>query len=89
MGKMLSVFVAVGILCAATTALAMERTYKTTGKVKSVDLMNHVITLEGGSTYKIARGVNIKGVKPGQKVTLTYTEISGTIEASAVMPAVD
>jgi hypothetical protein len=51
--------------------------------------MQHVITLEGGSTYKVARGVNIKRMKAGQKVTLTYSGFGGTIEASAVAPAVD
>ena len=59
MGRLLSVFAAVGILGAATVALAAEATYRTTGKIKSVDLMRHVITLENSSTYKVARGVNI------------------------------
>ena len=71
MGRLLSVFAAVGILSAATVALAAEATYRTTGKIKSVDLMQHVITLENGSTYKVARGVNIKGTKAGQKVTVS------------------
>jgi hypothetical protein len=89
MGKMLSLFAAAGILGVATLALAEEATYRTTGTIKSVDLMQHVITLEDGSTYKVARGVNIKRMKAGQKVTLTYSGFGGTIEASAVAPAVD
>ena len=60
-----------------------------TGKIKSVDLMRHVITLENGSTYKVARGVNIKGTKAGQKVTVTTSGFGGTIEASAIAPSVD
>jgi hypothetical protein len=51
--------------------------------------MKHVITLENGSTYKVAQGVNIKNMKVGQKVTLTYSGFGGTIEASAIAPAVD
>ena len=43
----------------------------TTGKIKSVDLMRHVIMLEDGSTYTVARGVNIKSIKAGPKVTVT------------------
>jgi Protein of unknown function (DUF1344) len=86
MGRLLSVFAAVGILGAATVALAAEATYRTTGKIKSVDLMRHVITLENSSTYKVARGVNIKGTKAGQKVTVITSGFGGTIEASAITP---
>jgi Cu/Ag efflux protein CusF len=89
MSKMLGVFAAAGILAAATVALAADATHRTTGKIKSVDLMSHVITLENGSTYKVARGVNIKGIKAGQKVTVTTSGFGGTIEASAITPAVD
>ena len=60
MGKVLNVVAAAAILGAATTAFAAEPTHKATGKIKSVDVMRHVITLEDGSTYKVARGVNIK-----------------------------
>jgi hypothetical protein len=89
MRKMLSLFVTVGILSAATVALAAEATTRTTGKIKSVDLMRHVITLEDGSTYKVARGVNIKRMKVGEKVTVTTSGFGGTIEASVITPAVD
>jgi outer membrane lipoprotein SlyB len=89
MGRLLSVFAAVEILGATTVALAAEATQKTTGKIKSVDLTRHVITLENGSTYKVAQGVNIKGIKAGQKVTVTTSGFGGTIEASAITPVVD
>ena len=89
MGKMLGVLAAVGFLGAATVALAAEATHRTTGKIKSVDLMTHVITLENGSTYKVAQGVNINGMKAGEKVTVTTSGIGGTVEASAITPAAD
>jgi hypothetical protein len=89
MGKMLSLLAALGILGAATAALAAEATHRTTGKIKSVDLMQHVITSENGSTYKVAQGVNIKGIKAGEKVTVTTSGFGGTIEASAIAPSVD
>ena len=89
MGKVLNVVAAAAILSAATTAFAAETTHKTTGRIKSVDLMRHVVTLDDGSTYKIARGVNIKRMKPGEKITLTTSKFGGTIEASAIIPAVD
>jgi Protein of unknown function (DUF1344) len=89
MRKMLCLFVSVGILSAASVALAAEATTRTTGKIKSVDLMRHVITLEDGSTYKVAQGVNIKRMKVGEKVTVTTSGFGGTIEASVITPAVD
>jgi hypothetical protein len=51
--------------------------------------MRHVITLEDGSTYQVARGVNIKRMKAGEKVTVTTSEFGGAVEASAITPAVD
>jgi Cu/Ag efflux protein CusF len=89
MGKVLNVVAAAAILGAATIAFAAEPTHKATGKIKSIDVMRHVITLEDGSTYKVARGVNIKRVKAGEKVTVTTSKFGGTVEASAIMPAVD
>ena len=89
MTRALSALAALGILGAAPIALASDTTYRTTGKIRSVDLMQHVVTLENGSTYKAARGVNIRGLKAGERVTLTYSGFGGTIEASAIAPAVD
>jgi Cu/Ag efflux protein CusF len=89
MGKVLNVVVAAAILGAATTAFAAESPHKATGKIKSVDVMRHLITLEDGSTYKVARGVNIKRMKAGEKVTVTTSKFGGTVEASAITPAVD
>ena len=89
MGKMLGVLVTVGILSAASVAFAAETAHKATGRIKSVDVMRHVITLEDGSTYKVARGVNIKRVKAGEKVTVTTSKFGGTVEASAITPAAD
>jgi Cu/Ag efflux protein CusF len=89
MGKVLNLLVTTASLAATTTAFAAEPTHKATGKIKSVDLMRHVIMLEDGMTYKVARGVNIKRVKAGEKVTVTTSKFGGTIEASAITPAVD
>jgi hypothetical protein len=89
MVKVRCVLAAVGILSAATLAFGADKTYTTTGKVKSIDLMRHVVTLENGSAYKVARGVNIRQMKIGEKVTLTYSGFGGTIEASAIKPAAD
>jgi Protein of unknown function (DUF1344) len=90
MSKVLHVVVAAAILGAATTAFAAEAPRHTAGKIKSVDLMRHLLTLQDGSTYKVARGVNIKRMKAGEKVKVTATStLGGPIEASAIAPAVD
>jgi hypothetical protein len=89
MGKLLNVLAAAAILGAATTAFAAEPTHRVTGRIQSVDVMRHVITLENGATYKVARGVNIKRMKAGEKVTVTTSEFGGTVEALAITPAVD
>ena len=89
MGKVLNAVAAAAILGAATTAFAAEPTHKATGKIKSVDVMRHVITLEDGSTYKVARGVNINRMKAGEKVTVTTSRFGGIVEASAITPVVD
>lgn len=89
MMRALGALAALGILGAAPAALATDTTYRTSGTIRSVDLLQHVVTLENGSTYKAARGVNIKDLKAGEKVTLTYSGFGGTIEASAIAPAVD
>jgi Cu/Ag efflux protein CusF len=89
MGKVLNLLAAAAILGVATTAFAAELTHKATGKIKSVDLMRHVIMLEDGTTYKVARGVNIKRMKAGEKVTVTTSKFNGIVEASSITPAVD
>jgi len=83
------VLAALAILGAAPVALASDTIYRTTGAIRSVDLMQHVVTLKDGATYKAARGVNIKRLKAGEKVTLTYSGFGGTVEASAIARAVD
>jgi Cu/Ag efflux protein CusF len=89
MGKVLNVVAVVAILGAATAAFAAEPTHKATGKIKSIDVMRHVITLEDGSTYKVARGVNIKRMRAGETVTVTTSKFGGTVEASAITTTVD
>lgn len=89
MGKMLGLLFVAGILGAATAAFAGDAIYRTTGTIKSVDLMQHLVRMENGSTYQAAQGVNIKGLKSGEKVTLTYSGFGGTVEASRIAPAVD
>jgi outer membrane lipoprotein SlyB len=89
MGKALNVAAAAAIVGATTAAFAAEAPHKTTGRIKSVDLMRHFITLEDGSTYKVARGVDIKRMKSGERVTVTTSGFGGTVEAASITPTVD
>jgi Protein of unknown function (DUF1344) len=81
MRKLLGVFATIGVLGAATFAFADGPAATATGKVKSVDMMRHTITLEDGSTHKLARGVSIDGVKV-ERVTLTYSSVGSITEVS-------
>jgi Cu/Ag efflux protein CusF len=87
MRKALKLAAAAASLFAATTALAVDLPHKTTAKIKSVDLMRHVVTLDDGSVHKAARGVNLKRVKPGEKVLLTLSRFGGTLEILSIAPA--
>jgi Cu/Ag efflux protein CusF len=89
MRKLVGVFAAIGVLGAATFAFAAGPAVTATGKVKSVDMMRHTITLEDGSTHKFARGVSIDRVKVGDKVTLTYSSVGTISEVSEIAPAAD
>jgi Protein of unknown function (DUF1344) len=90
MRKILGAFAVVGFLGAVTLAFAASPIVTATGRVKSVDLMKHTLTFQDGSTYKIARGVRIENMKPGERVTLTFSAPVGPVtEASAVAPTAD
>ena len=89
MGKVFNILAAAAMLGAATAAFAVEPTHKVSGKIKSIDLMTHVVTLEGGSAYKAARGVNLKRVKAGEMVTLTTSKFGGALEILTITPALD
>jgi len=91
MRRVLRIFAAAMILGAASSALAAEPVVTTTGTIKAVDMLSHSVTLTNGSTYKLARGVSLKGMKAGQKVTLTFSR-SGpapALELSAITPIED
>jgi hypothetical protein len=89
MRKLVGVFAAIGVLGAATLAFAAGPAVTATGKVKSVDMLKHTVTLEDGSTHKFARGVSIDRVKVGERVTLTYSSVGSISEVSEIAPATD
>ena len=80
----LATLITVATLGVATLAYAAD--WKITGKIKSIDLIRHTVTMDNGMTYDVANGINLIGMKAGQKVTLTYTQTGKRLEASAVKP---
>ena len=67
MRKMLGVFAAFGVLGLATFALAAEPVYTTTGKIKSIDMLNHVVTLDDGVNVQSRQGRQHREGEAGRK----------------------
>jgi hypothetical protein len=55
-----------------------------TGKIKSLSTADDVFVLESGPTFYLAEGASLKGIKPGQTVTVTYDEQAGLMIASKI-----
>jgi Cu/Ag efflux protein CusF len=85
MRTILSALTAAVFLGAATMAFAADAT--TTGTIKAIDMSKHAVTLDNGATYDVASGVNLTGMKVGEKVTLTYTQSGAKMDASSIKPA--
>ena len=67
----------------AGSAFAAEAT----GVIKSLDAAKNTLTLDNGSSYDVAKGVKLATFKPGEKVTITYTQSGKMMDASAIKPA--
>ncbi len=80
---MVSALAAGAFLGAASMAYAAEAT----GTIKAIDMSRHTVTLNNGSTYDVAKGAKINGMKVGEKITLTYSQSGKAIDATAIKPA--
>ncbi len=80
---MVSALAAGAFLGAASMACAAEAT----GTIKAIDMSRHTVTLNNGSTYDVAKGAKINGMKVGEKITLTYSQSGKAIDATAIKPA--
>jgi VCBS repeat-containing protein len=72
----LALSVAVGGVALAETA---------TGVVKSYDSKTHMVTLEDGTMYKVQKSAHVKGLKAGEKVTVTFKMKGKDMEASKIV----
>ena len=75
--------VAASLIGVAGAAYAADAT----GTIKTLDAAKNVVTLDNGATYDIAKGVNLSGLKVGEKVKVTYTQSGKMMDASAIAPA--
>lgn len=57
------------------------------GTIKSIDMSKHTVTLDNGSTYDVAKDVQVNGTRIGERVTLTYQQSGKAMDATAIKPA--
>lgn len=67
--------VSIGVLTAGGVALADSRPYP--GTVQSVDAAADTVTLDDGTKFFAAPGVEIDGLEPGTKVIFYYYVYDG------------
>lgn len=75
----------VAVALFSTAALAATETK--TGEVKSTDATKHQLSLSTGETFEVGSKVKLDKVKVGEKVTVTFENKNGKMEASKVVPA--
>lgn len=81
----------ISVLCTTLAALAVAAlplsAGEVTGKIKQLSNEDDVIELEGGPTFFLSEGASLKGLKPGQTVTVTYEEQADLKIAVKIAPA--
>lgn len=75
----------VAVALFSTSALAATETK--TGEVKTTDVAKHQLSLATGETFDVGSHVKLDKVKVGEKVTVTFENKNGKMEASKVVPA--
>ena len=50
-------------------------------------MSKHTVTLDNGSTYDVAKDVQVNGTRIGERVTLTYQQSGKAMDATAIKPA--
>lgn len=75
----------VAVALFSTAALAATETK--TGEVKTTDVAKHQLSLSTGETFEVGSHVKLDKIKAGEKVTITFENKNGKMEASKVVPA--
>jgi Cu/Ag efflux protein CusF len=71
-------------LLASTAALAASQS--ASGEIKSIDAKQATITLKTGETFQLPKSFDVKSLKAGENVSVTYDNKNGKMMASAVKP---
>lgn len=75
------------VAVALFSSAAMAATETKTGEVKTTDVAKHQLSLASGETFEVGSHVKLDKVKVGEKVTITFENKNGKMEASKVVPA--
>ena len=70
MRKSLIVAASLGTLLVSSSAFAAGS--DTTGFIKHINARHHTVTLVGGKTYALPAKFNLKSLKDGEKVSVSY-----------------
>jgi Cu/Ag efflux protein CusF len=81
--KLTTPVVAMLVFASASVAYAADAT----GKIKSIDTVKDMVTLDDGSSYVAPSAVKLSEFKVGEKVDVTFTTSAGKKEMSAMKPA--
>jgi hypothetical protein len=70
MHKSLIITASLATLLVSTSAFAANP--NATGIIKHINFHHHTVTLKGGKTYVLPANFNLKSLKGGEKVTVSY-----------------
>ena len=60
---------------------------QTPGTIKSIDRSTNKVTLQNGEMFNVAKSVNLANLRPGEKVTVTFTKSGNMMDATAIQRA--
>ena len=85
MRRPLALLAAAAIPLSASVALAATMT--DTGTIRQLEPATHQLSLNDGKTFSVPAGWNVSGYKVGQKVTVSYEQKNGKMNATKVTAA--
>ncbi|MGF7159420.1 Cu/Ag efflux protein CusF [Rhodoligotrophos appendicifer] len=71
----------------ATSSLAFAAGMASTGTIKSVSPKSHMLMLDNGQSYSVAKSVDLSKFKTGQKVDIQYTVKNQKQTVTSLMPS--
>jgi Cu/Ag efflux protein CusF len=83
MHKACGVFATVAAL-GLGSAFPADSGRQTTGTIKSINQSTHRLTLQNGERFNVAKTVDLGKLKPGDKVTITFSKQGDMMDVSAV-----